>query len=382
MNTRKVVTTLIIKNAKLYDMNNVFGENRNIIIKDGKIVDIKKCNEKIDEAGDIIFDAENKIVTPGLIETNCSLGLQEAIYPDGNDKDEKDTPINPKLRAIDAINPYDESFETALKSGVTTVITGPGNMNLIGGTFAAIKTKNKNLDEIVIKDEIAFKFSMGMSPKTTYGKIGKSPVTRLGSAALIREALRKAKNYKEVNKKDFDLSMESLSRVFDGMLVKIEAKQAQDIVTAVRIAEEFNLNYTIDMATEAYLITDFIKKHKVKLVFGPVYGGKRSHELLNQEAVAGKILEDNDISFASSCSHPQVEISLILANAILMYRKGMKRENVLKSLTINAAKAVGLDSRIGSIEKGKDADLVVWDKDPLDYYAGAEAVFIEGQQVI
>lgn len=370
--------TLIIKNAKVYDMVENFGSPKNIFIENGKISAIKDIDEKIDGDFDVI-DAEGKIVTPGLIEPSSSLGLKEAIYPDGNDMDEGVDPINPKLRALDGISTADEAFEDALRTGVTTVVTGPGSKNLIGGTCAALKTFGKDLDSRLIKDEIAYKFTLGMGPKSAFGSKGKSPVTRMGSAALIRQALIQAKDYKESDKKDFDMNLEALSRVFDGMLVKFEARQVQDIVTAVRIGEEFSLNYTVDRADEAYLIPDFIKDHKVSLVYGPVYGGKRNHEVSKREAVGGKILADAGISFAASTNHPETAIDLTMVNALMMYRKKLDGQKLLKALTINAAKAVGLEDRIGSIEVSKDADILIWDGDPLDLYASPEKVIINGE---
>ncbi len=370
--------TLIIKNAKVYDMVENFGSPKNIFIENGKISAIKDIDEKIDGDFDVI-DAEGKIVTPGLIEPSSSLGLKEAIYPDGNDMDEGVDPINPKLRALDGISTADEAFEDALRTGVTTVVTGPGSKNLIGGTCAALKTFGKDLDSRLIKDEIAYKFTLGMGPKSAFGSKGKSPVTRMGSAALIRQALIQAKDYKESDKKDFDMNLEALSRVFDGMLVKFEARQVQDIVTAVRIGEEFSLNYTVDRADEAYLIPDFIKDHKVSLVYGPVYGGKRNHEVSKREAVGGKILADAGISFAASTNHPETAIDLTMVNALMMYRKKLDGLELLKALTINAAKAVGLEDKIGSIEVGKDADILIWDGDPLDLYASPEKVIINGE---
>lgn len=372
--------TLIIKNAKTYDMADIKGEIKDIIIKDGKIFEIlDPSDDKIDV--DEIIDANNRIVTPGFIESNSSLGLQDAIFPDGNDKDEVINPVNSSLRAIDGINPKDESFEDAIKSGVTTIVSGPGSLNLIGGTCAAIKPYGKIVDEMAIKEEICFKFSLCQDPKMTYSKKSISPTTRLGSSFLLREALAKALEYHNSDKKIFNFELDSLSRVFDNMLVKIEAREAQDIISAVRIAEEFSLNYVIEAATEAYLIPEFIKKHSVKIILGPVYGGKRTHELRNSEAVSGKILEDNKIKFSVSTGHPKCDIRLFNLNAIMMYRKGMDWFNLLESMTINPAKMLELDKNIGSLEKGKDADIVIWSGDPFDMYTFADEVIINGNRI-
>lgn len=381
MNQWRKAMNLIIKNSRLYDMISSSGELKDIVIKNyeiHKIIDSSK--EDFIEMNDSykIIDAKGRFVTPGFIECNSSIGLQGAIYPSENDKDEITDPINAKLRALDGINYEDESFLDALKTGITTIVSGPGTSNLIGGTSAILKTHGSNIDDMLVNNEGLIKFSLCQDPKLTYGIKSISPVTRLGSAFLVREALYKAKEYYENLDHDYDMELESLSRVFDGMLVSIEAREVQDIITSVRIAEEFNLNYVITGATEAYLIPEFIKEHSVKLIQGPVYSGKRTHELLRGEAVCGKILEDNDIKFSISTGHPKCDIKLFQLNAIMMYRRGMSWKAIMESLTINAANSIGLSNRIGSIAEGKDADIVIWSGDPLDLYTFADFVIING----
>lgn len=385
---------MIIKNCNLIDMVDIYEARRDIRIQDGKIVEI---SERIDLQAwkdARVIDAGGDFVTPGIVEPHSSIGLREEIYRfEGDDSDEKTDPILPQLRALDGINPTDEGIIQARAAGVTTVVSGPGNSNLIGGVFAAFKTYGKTTQDMIIDEEIAFKMSLGNEPKKAYGDKGKMPQTRMASAAMIREALIKAKEYHgqyhrykedgsgEIRAPKFDIKLNSLMRVFDGMLVKFTAHQAYDIVTAIRIGEEFELNYTVDKASEAYLIADELKGFDVRFVVGPAYGGKRDHEIRNRDTIIASIMEAEGLDFALSTGHPEMNISMAMIQAAMMHKKGLSRERALKAMTIHAARMVGLDARIGSIEEGKDADLVIWDGEPLDYYTSARMVLINGELV-
>lgn len=377
---------LIIKRCNLINMADIYEETMDIAIKDGKILEISKDID-LDKYKDAeIIDANNDFVTPGIVEPHCEIGIREQIYRyEGNDSNETTDPILPQLRAIDAINPEDEGIIIARESGVTTVIAGPGDSNLIGGTFAAFKTYGKTIEDMIVEDEIAFKVVLGNSPKKTYGNKGMMPKTRMASAAMIREAFIKAKEYhKQYNSENppkFDMKMHSLMRIFDGMLVKFTAHQAYDIVTAIRLGEEFNLNYTVDKCSEAYLIADELKQFNAKFVIGPAYGGKRDHEIRNRDTIIASVMEKNNLDFCISTGHPGVDISMTMVQTIMMHKKGLSRECALRSMTINAAKLVGLEDSIGSIEVGKDADIVIWDGEPLDYYTSPRTVFIDGNIV-
>lgn len=383
---------LIIKNCNLINMAEIFEEKRDILIENGKIVKIDKIIDVENYTEAKVIDANGKFVTPGFIEPHGHIGVKEAIFRhEGNDMDEASDPVLPQLRAIDAINPTDEAFETARELGVTTVVTGPGDANVIGGTFAAIKTYGDTVEEMIIEEEIAMKVALGVKPKENYGNKGKMPATRMAVAALLREALQNAKDYytkwkkyeekkeddDEVKPPKFDMKLHSLMRVYDGMLVKFRALQADDIMTAVRIAEEFDLNYTVDRCIEAWRIPTQLKKHNTRCVVGPAFGGKRAYEVKNRDTKIGGILEKNDIDFAVSTISPE----RMMVHVILLHKKGLSREAALKSVTINAAKMVGLDAYLGSIEVGKDADIVIWDGDPLDYYTFTECVIIDGKVV-
>ena len=376
---------LIIKNCNLISMAGIFEEKKDILVENGKIVDIVDCADESSFPGAEVISAGGSIVTPGLVEPHCQLGVVEQIYRfEGNDGDEIDGPILPQLRALDAINPEDEGFEMAIRGGVTTSVTGPGNNNLISGPWAAVKSRGKTVSDMVLKEEACFTFVLGAAPKAAYGS--KSVKTRMAESALIREALLKAQEYHRLTKEGktpkFDMKSQSLSRVFDGMLVKITAQQAYDIMTGIRIAEEFGLNYTIDRACEAYLIPEELKAHNVKLVVGPSYGSKGSHEVRKRDAIIGAKLEQAGIDFAVSTGHPAMNVEYANVQLAMMLKKGLSRKKALESMTIDAARLCGIADRVGSIEPGKDADIVIWDGEPLDFYSSPKAVFIDGCKVL
>lgn len=383
MRTREMRLVLIIKRCNLIDMAGIYEEIRDIRVEEGKIVEIAKDIDPERYKDAKIIDANNNLVTPGIVEPHSEMGVREQIYRhEGNDSNEVTDPILPQLRAIDAINSTDEGIRVARESGVTTVVAGPGDSNLIGGTFAAFKTYGSTIDQMVIEDEIAFKVSLGNTPKKAYGNRDMMPKTRMASAAMIREAFIKAKEYHRRYHSDnppkFDMKMHSLMRIYDGMLVKFTAHQAYDIVTAIRLGEEFNLNYTVDKCSEAYLIADELKEFNPKLVIGPAYGGKRDHEIRNRDTIIGSVMEKSGLNFCISTGHPTVDISMTMVQTIMMHKKGLSRKIALEAMTINAANMVGLGDRIGSIEVGKDADIVIWDGEPLDYYTSPKMVIIDG----
>lgn len=394
MKERQARLMLIIKNCNLLNMADIYEEKKDILIEDGKIIKISDYIDLNNYKDCKVIDAKGNFVTPGIVEPHCQLGVKEEIHRfDGDDSNEETDPILPQLRAIDAINPKDEGLDMAKRAGVTTVITGPGESNLIGGTFAAIKTHGKTADHMSLNNEIAFKFSLGNSVKSVYGKKGKMPKTRMASAAMIRDILIKAKEYHRlyqlytndtsdtIEPPKFDMKLHSLMRVFDGMLVKFSANEAYDILTAIRISEEFKLNYTIDKCSEAYLIPKELKQYSTKYVIGPTYGGKRESEVRNRDTIIASIMEHNNLDFAISSGHPDVNIELTMVQTIMMYKKGLSRKTALEAMTINAAKIVGLEDRIGSIEIGKDADIIIWNGEPLDYYSSPETVLIDGNVV-
>lgn len=379
---------ILIKNANLISMEEINYEICDILVENGLISKVGHLNIE-DYPNAKIIDAQGKYVTPGLVDPHCHVGLMEAtIGWAGSDVNEATNPVTPELRAIDGIKPHDECFREALESGVTTVCLGPGSANLIGGTFACIKTKGKTVDEMIVIPELCMKMALGENPKRVYGNSKTSPSTRMASAAIIREWLQKAKNYhdkkkeaennEEVKAPEFNMKLESLSRVFDGMPVKIHAHQADDIATAMRIGKEFGLKMTVDHCTEGYLIPEALKANNQMVIIGPVMHNKSKYELKQKSFESGKVLYENGITFSIMTDHPVIEQKHTMIQVALFVKAGLPELEALKAVTINAAKTCFIDHLVGSIKEGKHADIVVWSKHPLDIMADAEVVILNG----
>lgn len=366
---KKRVTMLIITNANVKTMAGKDIKNCSILIDDnGKIAEVgKKIN--VPEDAEVI-DAEGRLVTPGCIDGHCHVGLWNEIYAVNDDHNEKGDPITPQMRGIDGINPVDEAFEAALQRGVTTACTGPGSVNVIGGTFAVIKLSGNNIDKMVVKNPAAMKCAFGENPKKNYSEKGKSPVTRMAIAALLRETLTKAKKYAEedaIGKPHaFDMKLEAMIPVMRKEIpLKAHAHQADDILTAIRIAKEFDVNMTIDHCTDGVLITEELLEAGYPLMLGPLITGTHKVECKNKSLENPAKLKKAGLNFCIVTDSPVVPLEYLPMCAGLAVRDGLDVDDAWRAITIEPAKILGVADRIGSIEKGKDADIVIWDKDPL-----------------
>ncbi|HNZ82672.1 MAG TPA: amidohydrolase, partial [Sedimentibacter sp.] len=298
---------LVIKNGYIKTMDGEDIEKGQIIIENGKI---KAVGRNLDIPEDAeIFDAEGLLVTPGLVEAHCHLGMfEEGIGFEGDDGNESVEPITPQLRAIDGINPMDQGFEDAREGGVTTAVTGPGSANVIGGTFAAIKTYGKKIDDMVIKEPVAMKVAFGENPKRVYDEQHKSPVTRMAVAALLRETLFEAKKYMEDleaskedpdQKPDFDIKLHSMMPVLKKEIpLKAHVHRADDVFTALRIAKEFDLDITLEHCTEGHLIVEELKAAGKPCLIGPTFGPRIKVEMKNKSFETPKMLADAGIKTA------------------------------------------------------------------------------------
>lgn len=382
---------LVIQNARIKTMAGPEIKNGSILVENGKIKEVVEGKLKVKDAE--VINAKGQLVTPGLVDPHCHIGvMEEGIRFEGNDTNEMSGPIYPELRGIDSLYMKDMAFEYTYKAGITTVNTGPGSANVIGGTFTAVKTYGNTVEEVVIKEETAMKMALGENPKRVYGTGNKNPGTRMASAALMREWLFKAREYHKkytafVNKEEgateppFDMKLHSLMRVFDGMIVKIHAHRADDIETAIRIAKEFDLNMTVEHATEAYLIPDLVKSENVSVIIGPTLGAASKYELVQKSFTSGKVLEDNGIEFAIMTDHPVITLDTTLVQAALFVKEGLSEDKALEALTITSAKVNGIDDRVGSLEIGKDADIVIWDGPLFDIMTRPSFVIIDGKVV-
>ncbi len=378
---------LLIRNGHIKTMAGSELENGCVLIgDDGKIVSVA---ESIEAPGAQVIDAGGRLVTPGCVDAHCHIGLDnEASGWEGKDYNEIVDPITPQMRAIDSIYPQDEAFGKALQGGVTTACTGPGSANVVGGTFVAIKLYGNRVDNIIVKDPIAMKCAFGENPKRCYGQGGKrAPMTRMGVAALIRELLFKTRRYMEdkANGKNpgFDMKLEAMIPVLEGKIpLKAHAHRADDILTTIRIAKEFGVGLTLDHCTDGACIADELAKEGYPAFVGPSLGSKTKRELETKSFDTPGILHAAGVKVSIITDAPVIPLQYLPLCAGMAARAGLPLEEAWKAITINPAEAIGIADRVGSLEPGKDGDLVIWTADPLTTIGGrAHTTIIEGKVV-
>lgn len=381
---------IIIKNGTLLDVEKSKFEKMDISIEDGKITGIKKSIKP--KKDDEIIDATDKIVAPGFIDAHCHLGLMgDSVGFENDDVNEKSDPITPQLRAIDGIDPMDRVFAEAYQGGITSVATGPGSANVIGGQFAAIKTFGKRIDKMIIKAPIAMKCAFGENPKRFYGTKGKMPTTRMGTAGMLRETLQKAKEYMlkseaagdDITKKpQYDARLEALIPVLKKEIpLKAHAHKANDIFTAIRIAKEFDVKMTLDHSTDARCIVDELAEENYPMIVGPSLGHRTKVELINKSFKTAAVLNKAGIRISITTDSPVIPLQHLPICAALAVKDGLDKWEALKAISINPAEILGLEDRVGSIKVGKDADIVIWSADPLQIDAKVEYTIIDGKVV-
>lgn len=378
---------ILIKNGKIKTMADVEYENGYVLIgDDGKI---ESVGEFIDETEDMtVIDAKGRLVTPGCIDAHCHIGVHNtAMRWEGEDYNEKYDPITPQMRAIDGINPIDEAFENAVKGGVTSACTGPGSANVVGGTFAAIKLVGSRVDNMIIKNPVAMKCAFGENPKAVFGHSGKAPVTRMGTAALLRELLIETRNYLEAkesgNSPAFNMKLEAMLPVIKKEIpLKAHVHRADDIFTAIRIAKEFDVLLTLDHCTEGALIADELGKEGYSAFVGPSFGSKSKIELKNKSFKTPVVLYEAGVPISLVTDAPVTPLENLPMFAGFAVAQGLPYDEAWKAITINPANQTGIGERVGSLEAGKDADVVIWTADPLTTIGvGAYITIVDGQIV-
>lgn len=335
-----------------------------------------------------IIDAEGQWLLPGFIDAHVHLGM----HPEGEvgstaDVNETTDPITAAVRAIDAVDPFDPGFDDALAGGVTTVNVNPGSGNPIGGLAVALHTHGALIDDMVLRSPSGLKSALGENPKRVYGEKKQTPSTRLGTAMVIRQAFTDAQNYLAKQgageRVDVDPTLEALALVLQRKIPwRQHAHRADDIATALRLAEEFGYDLVLDHGTEAHVHGDRIAEREIPVLIGPLFTTKSKVELRARSLANPGKLARAGVEISLITDHPVVPINFLVHQATLSVKEGLDPEIALRALTINPARVLGLDDRIGSIEPGKDADLVLWSGDPLDVMQRARRVFIGGRTVM
>jgi len=337
----------------------------------------------------VILDATGRWVLPGYIDAHCHVGIGEEIYRDeGDDVNEMTDPLTPQIRVLDGVNPEDLAFRDASQAGITSVFTCPGSGNVIGGTGAVLKTTGRVVDEMIVREPAGLKIAFGENPKMVYGEQKKMPMTRMGTAALLRQALADAKSYLEKKEQgvkdpdklpDYDLGMENIALVLRRVIpLRAHAHRSDDIMTAIRIAQEFDIDLVIDHCTDGHKIADILAGYPYSAAVGPTLISRAKVELKDKTFATPGVLTRHGVKVAIVTDHNVIPIEYLPLCAALAVRSGMTEEDALKAITIWPAEILGVAPIVGSLAPGKDADIVLWTNRPLSWDAEAETVIING----
>lgn len=355
-----------------------------ILVKDGKILEVSSQLTLPLSAECEVIDVRHQHVFPGLIEAHCHMGItEEKKGKEGDDCNEMVHPITPMLRAIDAINTMDAAFHDAVRAGITTAMIGPGSSNVVGGQFAVIKTSGRRVDDLIVKAPAAMKVAFGENPKTNFGDIGISPVTRMGVAGLLRQELTKARQYYEKRGQvEPDFHYESWVPVLEKKIpLKAHVHRVDDIFTAIRIAKEFDLRMTLDHCSEGHLIAKELAAEGFPAIVGPDLASRNKIEVQNAAFKTAGILAKKGVLVAITTDHPVSLIQSLPLCAGLSVKAGLPMQEGLRAITINAARICGVSDRIGSLEPGKDADIAIFDGNPMEIFTNTLMTIIDGKIV-
>lgn len=366
-------------------------ERGTVLVEDGRIAAVGGVDAVEVPAGAEVVNAEGLWVLPGFVEAHAHLGVhEEAEGWAGQDTNEMTNPNGARLKALDAINPADLGFADALSGGVTSAVVKPGSGNPIGGQTVAVKCWGRTVDEMVIREPVSVKSALGENPKRVYGERKELPSTRQGVAAVLRDAFIKAQDYRnrraeaaaEGKAFERDTTLEVLVRVLDRELPWCQhCHRADDIATALRLADEFGYRLVVNHGTEAHLLADLIAAKNVPVIIGPLFTSRSKVEVRARSLRNPGILARAGVDLAITTDHPVIPIHFLVYQAALSVKEGLDRDVALRAITTNPARILGLDDRVGSLQPGLDADIVLWSGDPLDVMSRALRVFVNGREV-
>ncbi len=384
---------MLIINGNIKTMAGIEFDRGYVYVKDEKIAafgaghpDEKLLKEEM-ETGKVL-DVNGALVMPGIIEAHCHMGItEEKKGMEGDDCNENVEPVTPFLRAIDAINTMDAAFSDAIEAGITSAMIGPGSSNVVGGQFAFLKLKGRRIDELIVKAPAAMKVAFGENPKVNFSGQGKSPVTRMSIASILREELTKAKEYCEARKQkdsdfEIDYRYECWVPVFTGEIpLKAHVHRVDDIFTAIRIAKEFGLRITLDHCSEGHLIAEEIASEGYPAIVGPDLASRNKIEVQNMAFKTVGVLNNAGVMTAVTTDHPVSLIQSLPLCAGLAVKAGLDPEEGFKSITIYPATICGVADRVGSLEVGKDADIAIFDGNPMEIFTNTLYTIINGRIV-
>jgi imidazolonepropionase-like amidohydrolase len=364
-------------------------EGGTVLVENGRIAAVGGPDLAVPD-GATVVPAEGRWVLPGFIDAHTHVGVhEEGEGWAGSDVNEMTDPNTAHVRAFDAINPADVGFRDAIGGGVLTVNVNPGSGNPIGGQTVALKCWGRTVDDMLLRQPSGLKSALGENPKRVYGKRKQTPSTRLGTAAVLREAFTEAGNYlakwaqPDPDKPpERDLKMEALAAVLRREIPwRQHCHRADDIATAMRIAEEFGYELVLDHGTEAHLVADLVAAKGIPVIIGPLFTSRSKVELRNRSLANPGRLAAAGVTISITTDHPVVPIHFLIHQATLAVKEGLDRETALRAVTINPARVLGVDGRLGSLEPGKDADLCLWSGDPLDVMSRVERAYVDGREI-
>lgn len=386
---------MLIKNGKVLTMTGKTFDNGFVNIENGKIIAVGRMNEldrEVEEqlsASESVLDVQGAWVMPGLIDAHCHVGIAEEKWGIiGDDCNEMTSPVTPHLRALDAVNPMDPAFHDAIIGGITSLMTGPGSSNVVGGQSLFMKVHGRCMEHMVVKAPAAMKIAFGENPKMNYGEKDIMPASRMAIAAMLREELYKACGYKEKKERgevaagEEDFRMECWLPVLRREIpLKAHVHRADDILTAIRIAKEFQLDMTLDHCTEGHLIADEIAESGFPVIVGPDMTSRSKIEVKNMSFKTAGVLERAGIKTAIMTDHPVSLIRYLPLFAGLCVKQGLSMEGGLKAITLHAAHICGVADRVGSLEQGKDADIAIFSGNPMEVFTKTLFTIVDGEIV-